>query len=221
MTATPLEGLATEPLDSLEMRWMIPGALKAELRDWFARFPARTETRDDIYLLRPRLAGLSVKLRNGISLDVKSYRGSKGTFIMPGRCGGRLESWRKWSFPYDPGKAADDGTTDWVTVRKSRRSSWVPLPAGEGASSDGQAGAGCTVELAEADSGTKPWWSVGFEAIGSAGLLDRALRHAAGLVFARQFPAATELSLDASRSYAQWLHEQRGPGAWDARRIPA
>jgi hypothetical protein len=214
MTAAPVEDLATQPLDSLEMRWMVPGTIRTELRDWFARFPARTETRQDVYLLRPPLPGLSVKLRNGNLLDVKSYRGSRGTVTVPGRCQGRLESWRKWSFPYSPGTRGDGRGADWITVRKSRRSSWIPLPGDrDKAAGDRLADTGCAVELAEADPGSEPWWSVGFEASGSPGLLDRALRHAVGLVFARQFPDGTTLSLDTSRSYAQWLHERTATGA--------
>lgn len=230
MTATPCEDLAVEPLDSLEVRWMLPGPLHKELLDWFTRFPATTETRYDFYLLRPRLPGLSVKLRNGTSLDVKSYCGSRGTITVPGHCRGRLESWRKWSFPYDPGKAEDGRAAGWVGVRKSRRRSWIPLPADrcEAASdrtSDGNgngngkgnglAAAGCAVELTEADPGSQPWWSVGFEAVGSADLLDSALRHAAGLVFGCHFPAVTEFSLRTCRSYAQWLYEQAEAGAMD------
>jgi hypothetical protein len=30
---------------------------------WFGRFPARTESREDTYLLDPQLRGLSVKVR--------------------------------------------------------------------------------------------------------------------------------------------------------------
>lgn len=229
MTTTPFEDLAVRPLDSLEVRWMVPGPLRRDLRDWFTRFPVTTEARYDIYLLRP-LPGLSVKVRGGDSLDVKAYRGSRGTLTMPGHCRGRLESWRKWSFPYDPEQAEDDRTAGWVTVRKSRRRSWIPLPADRddapgdrsgdrtgNSGGDGLAGTGCAVELTEADPGSQPWWSVGFEATGSAELLDRALRHAASLVFGCHFPAGTELSLRTSRSYAQWLYELPNRVPWTRR----
>jgi len=124
MTAAPAENTATGPADSLEVRWIVPGRLPEAMRAWFARFPAGTETREDIYLLQPRLRGLSVKLRDGSFLDVKSFLGSAGIVGLPHR--GRLESWRKWSFPCDlPGE--DDGAPPgWVTVGKTRRSSVVP-----------------------------------------------------------------------------------------------
>jgi hypothetical protein len=144
MTATPCEDLAVERLDSLEVRWMLPGPLRKELQDWFTRFPVTTEARYDVYLLRPRLPGLSVKLRNGHSLDVKAYRGSRGTLTVPGHCRGRLESWRKWSFPYGTGKMKEGRSAGWVAVRKSRRRSWIPLPAGgyEAASTGTDTGTG-------------------------------------------------------------------------------
>ncbi len=71
------------PVDSLEVRWIVPGQLPSAMLEWFARFPAGTETRQDAYLLQPRLPGLSVKLRDGSALDVKSYLGSRESSICP------------------------------------------------------------------------------------------------------------------------------------------
>ena len=86
MAAELVEDLVAAPVDSLEVRWITPGPLGTAMREWFGRFPARTETREDVYLLRPRLRGLSVKLRDGSTLDVKSYLGSPGILSY-----GRLE----------------------------------------------------------------------------------------------------------------------------------
>ena len=63
------------------------------------RFTAGTESRQDTYLLRPHLPGLSVKVRGGGALEVKVYRGSPGILEVAGRARGRMESWQKWSFP--------------------------------------------------------------------------------------------------------------------------
>src|SRR5215472_16192366 len=95
-----LAGLAARPAESLEVRWIVPGPPEPAIREWFARFPSRTEKREDVYLLQPRLRDLSVKLRDGGTLDVKSYLGSPGIIDLPCHGQGRLESWRKWSFPY-------------------------------------------------------------------------------------------------------------------------
>jgi len=197
------------PLGSLEVRWMMAGPLSPAVRGWFARFPAEAETRQDAYLMRPRLPGLSVKLRGGRALEVKSYLGSPG--ILDGPARGRLESWRKWSFPYDPDETAGELSAGWVTVRKTRHTAWFPVADGP----DPRAVTGCTVELAEAEragSGPRggPWWPVGFEATGSPGLLDHALRQAAGLVFARPLPDGIRLTLDDSASYALWLGQRSG-----------
>ncbi|HLN68921.1 MAG TPA: hypothetical protein VK280_16835, partial [Streptosporangiaceae bacterium] len=98
MMAALAEDPTAGPVDSLEVRWIVPGQLPSAMLEWFARFPAGTETRQDAYLLQPRLRGLSVKLRDGSALDVKSYLGSPGVLDLPGGGRGRLESWRKWSF---------------------------------------------------------------------------------------------------------------------------
>ena len=102
MTAVPPESLVTEGVRSLEVRWIFPGQLEAAVARWFGRFPAGTESREDIYLLDPPLRGLSVKVRGGGALEVKAYRGSPGILEVAGRAGGRLESWQKWSFPFSP-----------------------------------------------------------------------------------------------------------------------
>jgi hypothetical protein len=208
-----LGGLAARPADSLEVRWIVPGSPETAIREWFARFPSRTEKREDVYLLQPRLQGLSVKLRDGGTLDVKSYLGSPGIIDLPCHGQGRLESWRKWSFPYRQVPKADDpAPAGWATVRKERRAAWFPLPSGEDpALALLAAGTGCLAELTDARSGSEQWWSVGLEATGSAGLLRAALHHAADLLFAQPVPLGGGFSQDNCRSYAQWLHEQSSP----------
>ena len=84
------------------------------------------------YLLGPRLGGLSVKLRDAGTLDAKSYLGSPGILDLPGRGRGRLESWRKWSFPYDPEGQEGATPAGWVIVRKRRRSSVPARRPGSG-----------------------------------------------------------------------------------------
>jgi hypothetical protein len=208
-----LAGLAARPTDSLEVRWIVPGPPHTAIREWFARFPSRTETREDVYLLQPRLRGLSVKLRNGRTLDVKSYLGSPGIIDLPGHVQGRLESWRKWSFPYREVPEVDDpAPAGWAAVRKERRAAWFSLPSGQDpALALPAAGTGCLAELTDAHVGSEQWWSVALEATGSAGLLRAALQHAADLLFAQPVPLGGGFSLDNCRSYALWLHEQPGP----------
>ncbi len=206
MTAATAERLAAGPAGSLEARWIMSGPLPALMREWFARFPASLETREDIYLVRPRLAGLSVKLRDGVALEVKSYLGDAGIIDLPQRCRGRLECWRKWSFRCDPQGPHDYPLPGWTMVRKRRHRSWFPM--------GDPPEAGCMVELTEARVRGEPWWSVGFEATGAASLQRGALEHAALALFARPLPPGIGLSLDKSRSYLDWLSERDdGSGA--------
>jgi len=209
MAALP-EDPTARPVDSLEVRWIVPGQRLSAMLEWFARFPAGTETRQDAYLLQPRLRGLSVKLRDGSALDVKSYLGSPGVLDLPRRCRGRLESWRKWSFP---GGLAGPGGTDppgWVVVGKTRCSSWFPLASRPDLAQvrPPAAVAGCMAELTEVWVRGERWWSVGFEATGPVRLLRGALEHAAGLVFAQALPPGVQFSLDNSQSYAHWLGQR-------------
>ena len=68
---------AGEP-PTVEVRWIRPGVLDARMLEWFRRFPAATESREDDYLISPDLDGLSVKIRGGRALEVKMYRGGLG-----------------------------------------------------------------------------------------------------------------------------------------------
>lgn len=208
------------PVDSLEVRWITLGPLKPAMREWFARFPAGTETRDDAYLLRPRLPGLAVKLRLGSVLDLKAFAGSPGSIELPyGGCG-TLELWRKWSFSGDgylPGDNSGDAAPGWAAVHKKRTGTWFPLTSGEAAAPRDHLAftAGCAVELTEIRVGAECFASVGLEARGAPELLRPALEHAAGLVFAEAPPpgAGFSFSLDNSQSYVEWLHRSVPGGA--------
>jgi len=214
MTVVPTEIPTGGAVDTLEVRWIVAGPLVTEVRQWFGRFPTGTEVREDAYLSLPRLPGLSVKLRDRVSLDVKSYLGCPGVIARLDSCRGRLEYWRKRSFrcePVDEGHILPPG---WIKVSKRRLRTWFPLPAREApAGSLVVAEAGCAVELVQAQLRGEPWWSVGFEATGPLGLLRGALEHAVDIMFARSPPAGVEFSLDTSKSYAEWLTQQPNPDA--------
>jgi hypothetical protein len=128
MTAEPPESLVTEAVRSLEVRWIFPGQLEAAVARWFGRFPARTESREDTYLLDPPLPGLSVKVRGDRALEVKAYRGSPGILELAERARGRLEFWQKWSFPFSPPSPGSGNPPGWTPVRKQRRISRFSRP---------------------------------------------------------------------------------------------
>ena len=98
MTGEPPQGAAGEEVRSLEVRWIFPGRLETAVTGWFGRFPIETESREDSYLLDPRLPGLSVKVRGSRAFEVKKYHGSPGILEVAGRTRGRLESWQSGPF---------------------------------------------------------------------------------------------------------------------------
>ena len=191
MTAEPPGRPVAEGVRSLEVRWIFPGQLEAAVAGWFGRFPARTESREDTYLVDPRLRGLSVKVRGGAALEVKVYRGSPGILEVAGRARGRMQAWQKWSFPVSPLRPESSDPVGWRPVRKSRRISRFSL-SGEPVVA-GAPGLGgeprCEVELTEVRTGGQGWWTLGFEATGPASLLRSELEATAALMFAHALPA--------------------------------
>jgi hypothetical protein len=130
MTPEPPQGSATEGVRSLEVRWIFPGQLETAVAEWFGRFPAERQEREDTYLLDTWLRGLSVKVRGGAALEVKEYRGSPGLLDLAGRACGRMEFWRKSSFPVDPPRGDGGDLAGWIPVRKRRRISGSHRRAG-------------------------------------------------------------------------------------------
>ena len=214
---TPLTGAPGNSviggLSTVEVRWILPGQLDAAVAGWFRRFPGWTESREDAYLIRPVLRGLSVKLRAGRELQVKLCYGCPGNLYAAGRVRGRLESWRKWSFPFGPLGPYDAGPPAWSVVHKRRRISQFRLASGRiMAGNPGRATEpSCAVELTEVSSGSETWWSLGFEATGPADLLSSTLQRTAALVFARALPANVEFDMSHCQSYADWLSRRRVP----------
>jgi hypothetical protein len=215
LTAEPPENQVAEAARSLEVRWIFPGRLEAAVTGWFARFPARTESREDTYLLDPQLRGLSVKVRGARALEVKVYRGSPGILEVAGRARGRMEYWQKWSFPFGPLGAGSGDPAGWRPVRKRRRISRFSLASGQlevhGPGLGGQPR--CEVELTEVHTCGQDWWTLGFEATGSADLLLSELQATVALVFAQVLPGDMKPGMPDSRSYAEWLGQRPGTGS--------
>jgi hypothetical protein len=212
MTAQPPQSLVTEAVRSLEVRWIFPGQLEAAVAGWFARFPAGVESREDTYLLDPQLPGLSVKVRGGGALEVKVYRGSPGILEVAGRARGRMESWQKWSFPFNPLSQDSGEVAGWRPVGKRRLISRFSLASGRivARARGPRQELRCEVELTEVRTRGQDWWTLGFEATGPADLLRSELEATAALVFTQALPGGVEPGTDDSRSYAEWLGQQPG-----------
>jgi hypothetical protein len=206
----PHAGMVREGTRSLEVRWIFPGQMETGVARWLDRFPAETESREDIYLVNPGLRGLSVKIRAGTALEVKEYGGSRGTLLVGGGASGRTQSWQKWSFPFSPPSGGIGDPPGWRRVRKRRRTSRFSFADGRVAESAQRlAGeAGCAVELTALRLGGQSWWSLGFETTGPADLLRGALEATATVVFALPLPGGRQPGPDESKSYAEWLLQE-------------
>ena len=215
MTSAVPGGAFIEGLPSLEVRWIFPGQLDTAVAGWFSGSQPEAESREDAYLLDPGMGGLSVKVRAGQALDVKMFLGSPGILDLPGRARGRLQYWRKWSFPFSPLGLATSDPGGWRRVRKQRQVICFS-PAGQriarAPAVPAQAGlqARCAVELTELrvpyqDLQHQEWWSLGLEATGPAESLRHGLEATAALMIARDLPGDVDLRIDDSRSYADWL----------------
>ena len=208
----PGQAAACERVRSLEVRWIFPGRLTDAVAGWFGRFPARTESREDAYLLDPRWPGVSVKVRGGGPVEVKVHRGSPGILEVADRARGRVEAWQKWPLALPPLSPGSGQAAGWRPVRKRRRISRFSLADGQIAAHAHQQGRGpaCEVELTELRTSGQDWWSLGFEATGPVGMLRGHLQATAAHVFARALPGGVEPSPDHSRSYPQWLGQRPG-----------
>jgi hypothetical protein len=213
MTAEPPDRPVTKAIRTLEVRWIFPGQLETAVAGWFARFPATVESREDSYLLDPQLRGLSVKVRGGRALEVKVYLGSPGILDLAGRAVGRMQDWEKWSFPCGSLNQGSARPAGWQPVRKQRRISRFSSASGPvtGHALGPCAEPHCEVELTDIRTSGQDWWTLGFEATGPADLLHSELQAIAALVFAQPIPGGVEAGPRESRSYLEWLGQQR-PG---------
>lgn len=199
---------------TLEVRWIRPGGLSAAMIDWFAPHVVEMETREDLYLVRRGVQGLSVKIRGGTLLDIKVSSGDVGAIEVPRRAHGRSLAWKKWSFPLSASLETGAGSSDWVRVGKYRRIRRFSFKDGKPVAPFSASSAGattCAVELTEVTSRGESWWTLGFEAGGHPDQLGEAIEATAALLFSEPLPAG-ELSVDDSMSYANWLRPS-DPGA--------
>lgn len=205
--AGPQGNSIIEGPDTAEVRWILPGPPDAAVAVWFGRFPGWIDSRDDAYLVHPLLRGLSVKIRAGRALEVKQYRGSPGILDAAGRARGRIESWRKWSFPFGPLGTDGTGPPGWTVVHKRRRMSRFRVVRGRLRADvpEQAAGSACAVELTEIHSGGENWWSLGFEATSPGGALRSTLQDTAELMRGQGPPGDLKLEMSHCQSYAEWL----------------
>jgi hypothetical protein len=209
--AGPQGNPVVEGRSTAEVRWILPGQADAAVAAWFARFPGWIDSREDAYLIHPVLRELSVKIRAGRALEVKQYHGSPGMLLAAGRARGRIEYWRKWSFPFGPRGLDGTGPPSWTMVHKRRRMSRFRVAGGrlQADVPERAAEPACAVELTEIRSGGETWWSLGLEATGPAEWLRPMLLDTAVLIFAQVPHSEVELDMSHCQSYAEWLSRHR------------
>ncbi len=196
---------------TLEVRWIQRGRLPEAMFGWLGPFADWIERREDRYLADPSIPELGVKIKGGIELDLKAYRGSPGELAVPGGGRGRLEMWEKWRFPLDAVALPSVDARGWLAIRKVRRRRSFHVVgdrAAERPVSEAEL-PGCSVELTEFAVGGETWWTLCLEAGGEPEGLERELRATAGSLFREPMPDGVRLDLGDSSSYARWLSTRR------------
>lgn len=220
MVRTGPESSSGEGVLSLEVRWILPGRLDTAVDAWFGTSVPHLESREDTYLVNPDLGPLSVKIRAGRALEVKSFLGSPGILDVAGRARGRMQFWRKWSFPFPSGGQKPDSANDsgsWTRIGKQRKSIRFALTgknivAAAGLCDESAIEAWCAAELTEVSTEQGFWWSFGLEATG-AGSLGTGLEATARMVLTPELPGGMEFRMAESMSYYDWLRSRSYPGS--------
>ena len=202
-----IQDMGVSESSRLEVRWIVPGSAPPLTAKWFARFPSTTEEREDLYLVMPRLPNLAVKIRGGQALDVKEFRGTRGVLELTGFGQGRLESWRKWSFPFGETGPSREEPSGWRRVTKQRRLTAflpdedtfvpvLPVPAALPI---------CSVELSEVAVDDAQWWTLAFESNGPEDRLQETIEATARRIGEPPAPADLQFDLTLSGPYSEWL----------------
>ena len=192
---------------TLEVRWIDRGPIPEATFGWLGPFADWIEHREDRYLADPADPELGVKIKGGIELDLKAFRGSPGELAVPGGGLGCLELWEKWCFPLESVALPSVEASGWVAIRKIRRRRSFHLSgdlAVERPVSEAEM-PGCSVELTEFTVGGEAWWTLALEAGGDPDALERELRATAEALFRDPLPDGLRLDLSDSMSYARWL----------------
>ncbi|MDX1418885.1 MAG: hypothetical protein R3181_02865 [Rubricoccaceae bacterium] len=187
-----------------EVRWFLRGPLPEAAVRWFEAVAGDRawEERTDRYV-RTAATDLGVKWREG-RVEAKRRTATLGEARLADEAAGRVERWRKWSYPTDEAAPATD---DWVAVHKRRMNR--PFAVEDGVrpiESEADAEAGCSLEVSEARVAGAVWWSICFEAWGTdEAALPDALRRTA----AQAFGGGVPIPLPAARAmgYPAWLTE--------------
>ena len=157
------------------------------------------------------MPGLSIKIRGGVSFEVKQHRGVVRALDIAGGGAGRIDSWVKLSFPLRAHSDLSDLVEEsaWRRVSKRRQIATFPIGGSRRLSAPPRPDV-CSVELTEVEVLGQAWWTLGFEARGRGALAS--IRRTAAVVFAEPLPTISAFRAEEARSYAEWIHELEHPG---------
>lgn len=191
---------------TVEVRWFSEGRPSSSLVEWFDGLHANEERRTDIYLRLLETDALGVKLRDGgDKLELKLRDRDFGRRGFANGISGTVGRWQRWSFPSRPIAGLGLPSEHWLEVTKVRRLVTYGL-ASNGTVSlvDHPVADGCHAEVTGLLVGGKDWWTVGFEAFGSAENLLGGLATAVDAFFGQK-AFVDELESASSYAYPAWL----------------
>lgn len=194
-------------LPTVEVRWFLK--LEPPARPALFSEAPNPGTRTDWYA-RPYI-GSGVKIREG-NLELKLLRRSLGPSGLgssdPGGAVGKLEEWRKWTYP---GHGAEGPHAEqledngWIPVRKTRSVLYFSVTESGAEVVPERPANGCQFEWTEVDIHRQRWLTIGFEAFGNATELVTNLTQTAARVLG-ELPGSIRLSEEDSCSYPEWLN---------------
>lgn len=188
-------------LDTIELRWFMPGPLPSDVRRWFTGSTGVDEDRCDTYLLDGRVdTGIKRRFRQTLELKVRLSVAER--IELADGVAGSLEVWRRWSPAVGLVEDRVDGR--WVDVHKSIVKRRFSVDGTEIAFSPNPTGTGCDVEVAAVSVDKIQGWTFAFAAFGPPVTRREALA-AAWQALMTDAPDAAPLGLGRAMGYPEWL----------------
>ncbi len=197
---------------SKEVRWFFPETPNA-IKQWYEGKKmslAGDQGRIDYYLdMRPH-ENISCKIREGRT-EIKLQLGHDLMVNFPNGHSGKVNQWVKWSLELKhkidhPDLLYAVAENSFISVQKKRvLVNYEVLPDGtvREAGVNSLPAEGCQVELTEILHSEKKWYSLGFEAFGTASLLDQHFALVTGIVLKEiNYPGLNDAN---SMSYPAFL----------------
>ncbi len=191
-------------LDTIELRWFVPGPIPSDIDAWFSGSTEVCEQRCDTYLLDGR-DDVGIKRRSREMLEVKVRQSLDGWIQLGEGLAGQLEAWRKWS-PVEG--LVDDGSDRGGSTSASRSgndgSRWTE-PRSRFRRMRRSPGAGCDVEIAEVTVGAMQGWTLRSRRSAARDPTGRIARFVAGLTAATPCPESFGPRSSRAMGYPEWL----------------